>query len=442
LEGKGAIWYDDAFFGEITEGAGNLLSNPGFEPPASAVYDLAPEKGNGQAKLSVDFENGMLGKVKEIGPDEFYARVTREGVRQPLFLWFHFRVDGCKDREVTIHLNVAPWSKEVVEKRPLPFRPVVSYDGDSWAIMPNTSWTWNEDGTVLTIKKRLTRSTAWLASCFPYTAAYISHFIARQKGNPYFSTSVLGKSTEGRDLRLYTITDPAVPESQKRTILLTTLQHDLETTGAMAVEGICRFLLSADPGAARLRRSFVFYVVPQVDVDGVANGNVYFPLHPNMNMNRTWGLGVSPEVSHVERFVKDLAARGRKVDIFFDFHGWNVTRNFNVTQLLFFGKELMGEEAGAEEVRLAESISARLRPGGQVWPYYYRKMDEYITDGVTDVRRLAAGWMKFEAGARLAGTFEIEGNPECTQEDYFLWGRNIIAGIADFYGLGWLPKAK
>ena len=123
-------------------------------------------------------------------------------------------------------------------------------------------------------------------------------------------------------------------------MLFTTLQHDLETTGAMALEGLCRYLLSDDPRAAALRRSSVVYAMPQMDPDGIAEGNLYCPAG---NMNRQWGLGTTPETTALEAFVRQLAARGRTVDLFMDFHGWcTPTRT---TQFMSFGKEIADASA-------------------------------------------------------------------------------------------------
>lgn len=63
-------------------------------------------------------------------------------------------------------------------------------------------------------------------------------------------------------------------------------------------------------------------------------------------------------------------------------------------------------------------------------------MVERVTMGETDLRRLAPGWMKFEAGARLAYSIEIFGEGECTQEGYVRWGQAFAEGMADYYGFG------
>ncbi len=424
LHGKGTVWFDDAFFGDASASAPNLLKNGGLEPPNSYVFDLAPEKGAGRVKLAADFDNGTLGKVKEIASDEFYVYASAQDKPHSPFLWFHFRVEGCEGREVTFHVNTAPFARDNTGGNGTR-SPVMSYDGDTWTGIEDKSW--NDDGTVLTFKQRFTRSPAWVASFYPFTADHITRFIAQQQGNPFFSSRVLGKTKQGRDLRTYAITDAAVPEADKRVIIFTTLQHDLETSGAMAQEGLCRFLLSDDPRAAKLRRAFVFYIVPQMNPDGIAAGNMYSPVD---NLNRQWGLGTMPETTTVEKFARELAARGRKIELFMDFHGWCTPER--TTLFMTYGKEISDEATEHDALRLADTIKRRL--SGKVSTTVWRKRTETVTGITSDVRRLAPGWMKFEGGARLAYSIEIFGEGECTQEQYFAWGRSFAEGMAEFFG--------
>jgi hypothetical protein len=422
LHGKGTIYFDEAFLGDKAAGAANLLKNGGLEPPGSYVYDLAPAKPSGQVKFTAGFDGAALGTVKQLGPDEFYVYAFARDKPYSPFMWFFFRVEGCQGRELTIHVNPAPFSKEKTGGNGTR-SPVFSYDGERWLGVTDKSW--NADGTVLTFKHRFTQPQAWIASFFPFTAEHIARFAAGHKDDPCFTAGVIGKTLQGRPMPLYTITDPAVPEAQKRVILFTTLQHDLETTGAMALEGICRFLLSADPRAVRLRRSFVFYVVPMMDPDGIAGGNLYCPAG---NMNRQWGLGTAPETTNVERFAKQLTAKGRKIELFMDFHGWCTPDR--TTEFLSFGPEIAGEEASKDALRLAATIGKRLN--GKVLPIVWHKWTDYVGVGNT-LRHLSCGWMQVDAPARLAYSIEIFGEGEYTQEQYLAWGRAFAEGMAEFY---------
>jgi hypothetical protein len=428
LHGAGTIRYDEARFALEPDGR-NLLANGGFEPSLAAAYDVAPEKGLHQVTFFAAFENSTLGRVKEVGPNEFYVYAFPDDKPRSPFVWFHYRLEGCRDREVTIHMNLAPFTKEKTARDGNGTRtPVMSYDQDTWVGIDDKSW--NADGSVLTFKQRFTRSPAWICSFFPFTPDHAARFIAACQADPkhkqFFSSRSLGKTKQGRDMRLYTITDPAVPEAQKRVVLFTALQHDLETTGAMVVEGMSRWLLSDDARAARLRRAAVFHVVPVMDPDGVAQGNLYCPVG---NLNRQWGLGTTAETTCVERFVRELGAGGRPVELYIDFHGWCTPQR--TTEFLGFGKQITSPAEEADSAKLFDTIKRRIT--GKTVDLFFRKRVETVTGITSDLARLAPGWMKFEAGARHAFCIEIFGEGTCTQQQYFEWGRNILAGIADYY---------
>ncbi len=427
LNGRGTVRYDDAFFGEAKEGAPNLLKNGGFEPTDTFFrYDMAPEKGAGAIKISADFENGTVGKVKEIDDNEFYMYARDRDKHRSSFMWFHFMLTGCKDRETVFHVNATPFSALKTGGNGLR-SPVASYDGDTWFGIDDKSW--NADGDVLRFKHFFTNNSAFVASFFPFTASHITRFIEHHRANPCFKTTVIGKTQQGRDIRMYVITNPAVPEAGKRAIMFTALQHDLETTGAMTVEGIVKFLLSKEPQAQKLLKESVFYVIPMMSVDGIAQGNTYCPVG---NMNRQWGINTTHENTAVEKVALDIAKRGQKLDLFLDFHGWCVKER--ETQFHTLGRELVGEADEKEEMRFIDLVKSRLT--GKTHVRLFRKMTEHVTMGPTDIRRLSEGWMKFEGKARLAFCIEIFGEGTALQEDYFSWGRAFAGGIAEFYGAG------
>ncbi|MCX7826289.1 MAG: hypothetical protein N2689_12125, partial [Verrucomicrobiae bacterium] len=147
---------------------------------------------------------------------------------------------------------------------------------------------------------------------------------------------------------------------------------------------------------------------------------------------RQWGQGTTVETTHVEKFVRNLAARGRTIDLFMDFHGWCTPQRRTI--FMTFGKEITDAATEQDAVRLAETIRPRLR--GAVSTTLWRKRIATVTGITSDLNRLSCGWMRFEAGARLAYSIEIFGEGECAQQDYLDWGRAFGEGIADFYGCG------
>jgi hypothetical protein len=147
-------------------------------------------------------------------------------------------------------------------------------------------------------------------------------------------------------------------------------------------------------------------------------------------MNRQWGLDTMPEIMHLQAFARELVARGQRIELFMDFHGWCTPDR--TTLFMTFGREIANETDETDATRLADTIRPRLT--GKVHTSVWRHMEEHVTDAKTDLRRLAPGWMKYEAGARLAYSIEIFGEPECTQEGYLKWGQAFAEGFAEFAG--------
>jgi hypothetical protein len=137
---------------------------------------------------------------------------------------------------------------------------------------------------------------------------------------------------EGRDLPLWTITDPAVPESRKKVIWLMGRQHAWETHTSFCVDGAARFLLADTPEAAKLRRQLLVRLLPMMDPDGVARGGTRFNRH-GYDVNRHWNevrvedpeaWKKMPEIASAKRAIRDWLAGGHRIDLFLAYHDTQV----------------------------------------------------------------------------------------------------------------------
>jgi len=114
----------------------------------------------------------------------------------------------------------------------------------------------------------------------------------------------------------------------KRGVALTARVHPGETVGSHMLRGAVEFLLSDDPQALALRKSFVFKVVPMLNPDGVRYGNYRCSLL-GVDLNRRWlnpSKALHPTVFYTKRMLQ-VFAEEHQVAFFCDFHGHSCKRN-------------------------------------------------------------------------------------------------------------------
>jgi hypothetical protein len=262
--------------------------------------------------VSTDFEGGNLGKVEQVSETHFRCGVAgqadHEG-RNRQASWYSFRLDGAKGREVTITLtglrgeyNYKPGGLCVRDDTP----PVVSADGKAWRHLDQISLEKDE----ATFRVTPDSNAFWIAHLEPYTASRLDRFLGEIRGHPYLRDEVIGKSVEGRDLHLLTVTeDPPVASVVPVPIWLMCRQHAWESGTSFVGEGAIRFLLSKE-GAA-LCRGAVFKILPMMDPDGCAHGGVRFNRN-GYDVNRNWDTA-DPDNEESRRLMPEICAAKKAI---------------------------------------------------------------------------------------------------------------------------------
>jgi hypothetical protein len=198
--------------------------------------------------------------------------------------------------------------------------PWLSDDSRRWRQAPSAEYDAAEPR--LRIRVKPSAYTLWVAHVPPYTNAALARLLHEFERSPYLKQQVLGKSVEGRDLRLLTITGAGAPGAAKKVVWLMARQHSWEAGTSWAAEGAIRFLLSAGASAARIRRDTVFKILPMCDPDGVARGGVRFNRF-GFDLNRNWDRDDAvrmPEIAAQRRAVFDWLDSGGRVDLFLTLH--------------------------------------------------------------------------------------------------------------------------
>jgi predicted amidohydrolase len=277
-------------------------------------------------KVSTEFENGSLESHQVLSNTHVRAKVRAESDqnrrnRQPS--WFYFRLDGVAGCDLTVDLtgfqgeyNFRPTDGQWAGR----MRPFYSYDNRNW--QPFEEIDWDREEARLRLHLKPSADQVWIARIPPYTNRDLKALLAGIDGHPHLDRLSIGQTPNGRPMDLLTITNPAVPVSDKNVIWLMARQHAWEAGTSWVAEGAIRWLLSSDPAAVVLRDRTVFKVLPLCDPDGVARGGVRFNAN-GYDLNRNWDVvdpAFMPEIAAQRKAILDWVDGGKRIDLLLAIH--------------------------------------------------------------------------------------------------------------------------
>ena len=186
-----------------------------------------------------------------------------------------------------------------------------SWDRSDWFRTPCTY----QDG-VLSFEITMTQNSVYFSYFTPYSHERHLDLLAWAQGDTRVTNETLGQTLDGRAMSMLRISES---ESPKRKAWIIARQHPGETMAEWFVEGFLHSLLDENnPAARKLLSDTAFYVVPNMNPDGSARGNLRTNA-AGANLNREWqapSMETSPEVYLVrERMMTEGG------DLFLDIHG-------------------------------------------------------------------------------------------------------------------------
>lgn len=281
---------------------------------------------NKKATINFDFEGGSLGKVEVIGTNQWRCFLTGESDsenRNRQVSWYYFQMAGVKGQALDIVLsdlegeyNYKAGSHSITSES----RPVISYDNIHWRHLTGSEVEWDEDKIELVLRFKSEMDTVWIAHQAPYTTANLKNLLDDLKPQPNVVIENIGKTADGREIPMVTITNEAVPLTNKKVVFLMGRQHSWESGTSYVVDEALRYLLSDE--AALLRDQIVFKIIPMADPDGVARGGVRFNKHGH-DLNRNWDFvkpEEMPEIAAEKKVIKDWLEEGNPIDLFLTLH--------------------------------------------------------------------------------------------------------------------------
>ena len=311
-------------------------------------------------RFNTNFEGGSLGTIERVGEAAFRCRVRGqqdEHGRNRQANWYYFRLEGVRDREVTITLTdflgeyngkpgACPMGPDIL--------PVWSADAEHWRPVP--AMTWDDRAKEATIRLKPEADAIWIAHQPPYTPGRLARVLEEVGRSDHARVEVIGKTARGRDLHRVTITDPDVPDRDKRCVWLQARQHAWESGTSYVMEGALRLVVRDDPPTRQLRRKVVFKFTPMVDPDGCAAGQVRFNANgydvnrhrDEVDLRDKRALARVPEIWYVKKAIYAHVDSGRTIDLLLNLHN---------TETAEYLQTMAGDEASR---RLVGALSERL----------------------------------------------------------------------------------
>ncbi len=262
-------------------------------------------------KISTNFDGGSI-VVESIKTQAQKTRIAlnlRADTLAKFTQWFYFRLSGGRNHQVSVQiLNASEAFSPAGWKN---YQVCASYDRQNW-FRCQTAY----DEQVLSFDIRPEHDVVYFAYFPPYSYEQHLDLVAKIQSNPLGQLEVLGETIEGKDIDLLTIGEPSV---FKRRIWIIARQHAGESMASWFIEGLLAKLIeNNDPETVKILRKAVFYVVPHMNPDGSALGNIRVNA-AGKDLNREWADPSpehSPEVYYVRKKMEQTG-----LDLCLDIHG-------------------------------------------------------------------------------------------------------------------------
>ncbi len=258
-------------------------------------------------KISSNFDAGAIDIVSVTSADAIDLNIRKDS-HADIVQWFYFRLQGaqgeaCKIRFLNAGQSAYPAGWE-------DYQACASYDRVNW-FRVTTSF----DGQVMTVTHTPAMDSVYYAYFEPYSSERHLELMDRAQMAENVRMVDLGNTVDGRDFNMLVIGDPQAAKK----VWVIARQHPGETMAEWFVEGMLDALLDpAHPFGRQLLKESVFYVVPNMNPDGSARGNLRTNA-AGANLNREWlnpTMERSPEVFLVKQKMHEIGC-----DLFLDVHG-------------------------------------------------------------------------------------------------------------------------
>jgi hypothetical protein len=177
--------------------------------------------------------------------------------------------------------------------------------------------------------------TVYFAHTFPYTYSDLQLSLCRMeqkfRHSGFFHQRTLCQTLAGNSCDIISISERSsgvIESKNKPAIVITGRVHPGESNSSFMVQGFLDFITSEREEAIKLRKSFIFHVIPMLNPDGVIHGNYRCSLAAT-DLNRRYGAphpSLHPTIFAKKSFLR-ATSQNRKILLYLDLHGHSKLKN-------------------------------------------------------------------------------------------------------------------
>ncbi|HZV70571.1 MAG TPA: M14-type cytosolic carboxypeptidase [Saprospiraceae bacterium] len=259
--------------------------------------------------ISSNFDSGNIEVVSiDAKKNDIRLRI-RKDTNSDFLQWFHFRLNGAVKK--TCRLSIINAGKTSYPDGWKNYRVCVSYDRKEWFRIP-TSYS----GGVLKFIFTPAHNDVYFAYFAPYSYERHLDLVHKAQMTPEVKVEIVGKTFNGRNIEMLVI---GKPRRNKKIIWVIARQHPGEPMAEWFIEGFLDRLLDPNDTVSKiLLEDAIFYVVPNMNIDGSIAGNLRSNAS-GANLNREWQKPtrkLSPEVYYVRKKILETG-----INLMLDVHG-------------------------------------------------------------------------------------------------------------------------
>lgn len=255
-----------------------------------------------------NFKGARLNNFVALNDSTFEATIEPENTPINPSPWYAFKIWTDDPKAIYLNFRYSEGKNR--------YNPKLSYDGDTWIAMKDSSVVQN---TPFKVKLKIGKDTTWIASQELFTTNDLNKWMATKAVQvESFKAFEYGKSVLGSPLKGATLFENH--KENKELIILMSRQHPPEITGQLAFLHFVERLLLGDSLCIEFQKKYQVMVFPMQNPDGVDLGH-WRHNAGGIDLNRDWDKYNQPETRNMAVYINNFILKKQaKVVLGLDFH--------------------------------------------------------------------------------------------------------------------------